>query len=251
MSKIDDLVKDFEAETSKPIYSGWAEKKRAGIAAVIRALRDEIVPERMRITRANDTCTRSSLRRYFNEILGDAGEKATTDAIQSFEGEEANGLRRSIEIPESGAESCSGRLEREGDVCVPRSGKSVQGESSPASRHLPRGYRDKLSPAPRHESSERGHRSLDSSSVGHIGGRLGDGHGVAAAKAAGTVTVAAEAMPEAIERTAPAAAPAPVCEWAPRRFCWETSCGRRPIKTPIAVYPNCSCGRPIKFTEAK
>lgn len=49
--------------------------RRAGIAAVIMALRDDIIPERMRLTRANDTCTRSSLRRYFNEILGDAGDE--------------------------------------------------------------------------------------------------------------------------------------------------------------------------------
>lgn len=45
----------------------------------------------------------------------------------------------------------------------------------------------------------------------------------------------------------PAPAAAPVCEWRIKEYCWETSCGRNPINTPPAGYPNCSCGKPIKF----
>lgn len=81
MTTVDDLMLIFdEAEavvSVTPTKGGivpMAAIRRAGIRAVVEALRDEIVPERMRITSANDTCTRSSLRQYFNEILGsDAG----------------------------------------------------------------------------------------------------------------------------------------------------------------------------------
>ena len=45
--------------------------------------------------------------------------------------------------------------------------------------------------------------------------------------------------------TTPAAAP--VCEWRIKEYCWETSCGRKPINTPPAGYLNCSCGKPISF----
>lgn len=46
--------------------------------------------------------------------------------------------------------------------------------------------------------------------------------------------------------------PAPaVCVWTPLAFCWQTSCGRHPHNTPPAGYPNCACGKPITFTEAK
>jgi len=44
----------------------------------------------------------------------------------------------------------------------------------------------------------------------------------------------------------PAAAP-DVCEWRIKEYCWETSCGRKPINTPPAGYLNCSCGLPISF----
>lgn len=66
---LDELEKEF-----------WGDQReqptRVRLARVVRALREEIIPVRMRITRANDTCSRSSLRRYFNEILGGDAEEA-------------------------------------------------------------------------------------------------------------------------------------------------------------------------------
>lgn len=69
---IDELVKVFHDAYGAQPYSGVGHfdlGSRAGIRAVVTALRDEIIPEKMRITHANDTCTRTSLRRYFHEIL--------------------------------------------------------------------------------------------------------------------------------------------------------------------------------------
>lgn len=72
------------------------DEERAGIRAVVEALRDEIVED------VNCKYCVATTAMY-NEILGDVEEKATTDAIQSFEGENndfenRNGKRRIQEI---------------------------------------------------------------------------------------------------------------------------------------------------------
>lgn len=59
------------ADLEKTFWGDQREQPtRVRLARVVRALREDIIPDRMRITRANDTCSRASLRRYFNEILG-------------------------------------------------------------------------------------------------------------------------------------------------------------------------------------
>ena len=58
--------------------------------------------------------------------------------------------------------------------------------------------------------------------------------------------------PEAIERSTPATAPAPaVCEWIRDfdPFCWTACSGEQRIEKGMVDCP--SCGKPIKFTEAK
>jgi hypothetical protein len=62
------------------------EMRRAGLRAVVEALRDEIIPERMKLTKANNTCTRASLRLFFHKILGsDGGEKAAGGSTSNDE----------------------------------------------------------------------------------------------------------------------------------------------------------------------
>lgn len=239
--------------------------QRAGIAAVIRALRDEIVPERMRITRANDTCTRSSLRRYFNEILGDAGT-ATAGAIQP-QGEAQNGFRRSIEGPKGGAASGAFGLERQ--EYVPLSGEwlDLYREPPTASGNIPGRDSDRL-PAPhRHEDGGQQVRAVVGVADGLAGRRLGDSSLNEKVAGESANTVDAQQCQTSTPSSAtdlyfehirnhygpPATDPAPaVCEW---RDIFMTSeylakCGWR--QSNIDYRTNCpSCGKPIKFTEAK
>ena len=68
---LDDLTKIYRDEIALPIYPGWDEKHRAGVRAVVEALRDEMLP--LISTYAWDY---ADAEKWFNEILiSDAGEE--------------------------------------------------------------------------------------------------------------------------------------------------------------------------------
>lgn len=192
MSKtLDDLIAIYDAaRKGAPIMD---DMRRAGIAAVIRALApddDEIaaynrlsykVQEQLKCEceyLPEDRCIRCSVvdalkcleTRY--EILGDAGT-ATAGAIQP-QGEAQNGFRRSIEGPEGGATSGAFGLERQGNVPVPGERINLHREPPTAAGNIPRRDSDRL-PAPhRHEDGRQQVRALVGVTDGPAGRGLGD-----------------------------------------------------------------------------
>lgn len=255
----------FEAKGEELVADVRERAERAGIAAVIRALRDEMqthcythgepeccgrgVPNYDNT--AEECCSAPTMKvmdeiviGMFNEILGDAGEKATTDAIQS-NGEAQNGFRIGIERPEERRESDPHRLERKGDVPVPSSRFIVRSEPC-AAEHIPRTRHDsKLQSTHRHEDSGRSVCPVGSVSERPAGGRLGhsDLNEKVAEYTGGMNDLS----------VTPATAPAPaVCVWTVSAASGLFSAKCQPHNAFVRPVENCHlCGLPIKFTEAK
>lgn len=156
-----------------------------------------------------------------NEILAPREGGATTDAIQSFEGDESDGhFSEGISRTERAGKAAVGAPERSG---------SGTAQHDHDRREKPRDV------AGSHETG----RGRD------VGGQVN--HGVSRGGQA-----AGGPRPEAVGSTPPAAPAPAVCEW---RDIFMTSeylakCGWR--QSNIDYRTNCpSCGKPIKFTEAK
>lgn len=92
---LDDLTKIYRDEIAKPEYPGWDEKHRAGIRAVVEALRDEIALPNDESPFGLDLL---ELEKLFNEILGDAGEKAAGGPTRE---DVENGAPRCSDTPEA------------------------------------------------------------------------------------------------------------------------------------------------------
>lgn len=66
---LDDLTKIYRDEIALPRYPGWDEKHRAGVKAVVLALRDEV----LRSPSLEDEGMVTVVDDIFDQILGDAG----------------------------------------------------------------------------------------------------------------------------------------------------------------------------------
>ena len=242
------LFREGQNEGRKRGYVTQGACDAEGVTAIVRALRDEIS---MNCTLDDDY----SVYRWLDKILGDAGA-ATAGAIQP-QGEAGNGFRRSIEGPEGGAASGAFGLERQGNVPVPGERINLHREPPTASGNIPRRDSDRL-PAPhRHEDRRQQVRAVVGVTDGPAGRGLGN-HSLTEKVAGGSTredgldcnpvgarpqdalpTPATDAgyQPDLSQPHPSDAAPA-VCE----------------ISThfkPIASTHCHTCGKPIKFTEAK
>jgi hypothetical protein len=114
MMDIADLLGIFRVGKNEALKRGvcnGGELDAAGLRAVVEALRDEIIPERMKLTKANNTCTRASLRLFFHKILGsDGGEKAAGGSTSNDE----RGLHALDTRPAAASDVCERWLVSEG-----------------------------------------------------------------------------------------------------------------------------------------
>lgn len=237
---LDDLLEVFNKGLSAKLATedypresfGAPTLNRAGIAAVVRALEPFIAET------ARDTLCSSADRAYgehlkfaawiTKEILGDAGEKATTDAIQSKGEENDRCVSEGLSPTQPGRSSIA---------------QQVEGSSDSAAYDNQRVSTNTGNILGKNEAG-RG---------GNVGGEVN--HSL-------NEKVAGGPRPEAMGSTPPATDPAPaVCVWRANKYegayspgcetpaVWYSDGGETPQKEGYNFCP--SCGKPIRFVEAK
>jgi len=245
---VDDLVKvycdAFYAQRDKAPEKGITEADRAGVTAIVRALRDE--------TR-HMTLNRDGLEELFTQILGDAGEKVATACATSQTTGVTDGNRQSererhfpqgLQTVDSGGAETVGRCERCGGSLTRRDQSQLAFEVAILGDYETRRNRN-------------------------VGGE--SNHGVTAVKAEGVTDSNASPSAELCEdcprighstdetrcttcpRRKPTDAAPAVCVWTGEEYVtYSTSCESEhevdPHKAPPTHCP--SCGKPIAFTEA-
>jgi hypothetical protein len=146
---------NFHEVTQKQLKQ---EMRRAGIRAVVEAIRDDLFP----LQRENYVEDSQDIIDWFNEILGDAGERAAGSATAQIGEENDRCISERVQTAERGRSGAIGQSERHSGVAAHSADASPSGPRS--------GFSENEAGGSRHVGGQRHHGVSRDEAVGVVVG---------------------------------------------------------------------------------